>query len=751
MQEPQGEEEPGGEGPRGPHQDEGTKEEPNPLGPHEDTPEPQSLNTASSLRHTEPSQEQPKEEQTYTAQEPWCAQDTSHTKIQQDKSHTQQSPPGLVPQESPPDQGPQESPPDQGPQESPPDQGPQESPPDQGPQESPPDLVHQESPPDLVHQESPPDLVHQESPPCLGPQGPIHNMEPQIKTVLPEPHLRTNQHLSHYSLGTQEPSQHQCAQESSHDPDPHLRLDYQKTLILQEPPLYRPGPEEPPDEEDFPLLVDPLTALGLQEDRDEDIYPGEVVSGPPSPEPGDIFGILPGDHLLALGARRRGVNMTEGVPVPSSEHVAEIVGRQGCKIKALRAKTNTYIKTPVRGEEPVFIVTGRKEDVEMAKREILAAAEHFSIIRATRNKANGLPGVTQGPPNLPGQTTIQVRVPYRVVGLVVGPKGATIKRIQQSTHTYIVTPSRDKEPVFEVTGMPENVDRAREEIEAHITMRTGSLVDMHPDNDFHSNGTDVCMDLLSGAPASLWTKVPAPRRGSGGARNETLSTSSVDSQYYGTIGRDQGPASPFGPPPGGGFTLGADPHTVPPALGTDDCEFGFEFLALDLNTPTAIWSPFETHSGQLQSFTGGPPQRRNSALGGSATPRLSPTLQESGMGLEHPLARRIHSDPVNGLSWMPNQGSLSSFSSSTGYSSSSSLPGSSSVASGSPTDSSSSEGQRKSGRDCVVCYESEVIAALVPCGHNLFCMECAIRICERVLPECPACHAPATQAIRIFS
>ena len=56
----------------------------------------------------------------------------------------------------------------------------------------------------------------------------------------------------------------------------------------------------------------------------------------------------------------------------------------GCKIKALRAKTNTYIKTPVRGEEPVFVVTGRKEDVGLAKREILSAAEHFSQIRASR-------------------------------------------------------------------------------------------------------------------------------------------------------------------------------------------------------------------------------------------------------------------------------------------------------------------------------------------------------------------------------
>lgn len=179
-------------------------------------------------------------------------------------------------------------------------------------------------------------------------------------------------------------------------------------------------------------------------------------------------------HLEEL-KNRKSQNMTECVPVPSSEHVAEIVGRQGCKIKALRAKTNTYIKTPVRGEEPVFVVTGRKEDVGLAKREILSAAEHFSQIRASRkNNINSTLAFGQLVANTPGQTTIQVRVPYRVVGLVVGPKGATIKRIQQQTHTYIVTPSRDKEPVFEVTGLPENVDTARKEIEAHIALRTGA-------------------------------------------------------------------------------------------------------------------------------------------------------------------------------------------------------------------------------------------------------------------------------------
>ena len=32
----------------------------------------------------------------------------------------------------------------------------------------------------------------------------------------------------------------------------------------------------------------------------------------------------------------------------------------GCKIKVLRQKTNTYIKTPGRGDEPCFVKTGKK-------------------------------------------------------------------------------------------------------------------------------------------------------------------------------------------------------------------------------------------------------------------------------------------------------------------------------------------------------------------------------------------------------
>merc|ERR1719361_26268 len=56
---------------------------------------------------------------------------------------------------------------------------------------------------------------------------------------------------------------------------------------------------------------------------------------------GDHLSLGSGPTLAQLDEKaRKSQNMTECVPVPTSEHVAEMVGRQGCKIKALRAKTN---------------------------------------------------------------------------------------------------------------------------------------------------------------------------------------------------------------------------------------------------------------------------------------------------------------------------------------------------------------------------------------------------------------------------
>ncbi|VVC92043.1 unnamed protein product [Leptidea sinapis] len=295
-------------------------------------------------------------------------------------------------------------------------------------------------------------------------------------------------------------------------------------------------------------------------------------------------------------------------------------------VKALRAKTNTYIKTPVRGEEPVFVVTGRKEDVARAKREILSAAEHFSQIRASRKCGAAPPP----PAGAPGHVTAQVRVPYRVVGLVVGPKGATIKRIQHTTHTYIVTPSREREPVFEVTGLPESVEAARKEIEAHIALRTGA----------------------AGAGASPGAGGAAGGGGGGGA-DEPLA------QLY-----RAGLASLLRPEQEAAFS------------SAGSCSSGGSSGRLgDL---LGIWSSTE----------------RDEGLG------ESPSF-ESGGGV---------------WAWGPPRPSPAA----------------------SPA------------RACGVCGERAVAAALVPCGHNLFCVECARRLAAAAAP-CPACAAPAQQAIRIRS
>ncbi|XP_029166084.1 RNA-binding protein MEX3B [Nylanderia fulva] len=353
---------------------------------------------------------------------------------------------------------------------------------------------------------------------------------------------------------------------------------------------------------------------------------------------------------------KKSQNMTECVPVPSSEHVAEIVGRQGCKIKALRAKTNTYIKTPVRGEEPVFVVTGRKEDVARAKREILSAAEHFSQIRASRKSSLGaLLGAPPGPPaTVPGHVTIQVRVPYRVVGLVVGPKGATIKRIQHQTHTYIVTPSRDKEPVFEVTGLPDSVEAARREIQAHITLRTGAAPGIVGDE------TDLLGALCRGGLGSVLgiQGIDQPGSNSSSSSNAFSSSGSCSSSSSSTGG-------------------------------------------IGLNDIVAIW---------------GAGLERDEGLGESPSFESQPTSTSS-----------IWSFPGVALPSRPSP------------------PATASPAS--PTDSLLGNGRR----ECVVCGDKEVTAALVPCGHNHFCMDCGNRVCDSQDPSCPVCARHVLQVLRIFS
>ena len=56
---------------------------------------------------------------------------------------------------------------------------------------------------------------------------------------------------------------------------------------------------------------------------------------------------------------------------------------------------------------------------------------------------------------------------------------------------------------------------------------------------------------------------------------------------------------------------------------------------------------------------------------------------------------------------------------------------------------------------CLVCREGDISMALVPCGHNLFCEDCAERITQgnkknvSANPVCPECFEPVNMAIKI--
>lgn len=512
----------------------------------------------------------------------------------------------------------------------------------------------------------------------------------------------------------------------------------------------------------------------------------------------------------------------------------------------------------------------------MAKREILSAAEHFSQIRACRkNNLNG--SMAPGPPtNVPGQVTIQVRVPYRVVGLVVGPKGATIKRIQQQTHTYIVTPSRDKEPVFEVTGLPESVEQARKEIEAHIAMRTGGLLDQdepnaaaaarhHADFPPPSQGLDLFNPASSELVSSLYKLNNSSLNGLasingisngaglngltnglsngsslnginglnslggsglnnslnginslnstlnnlntlnqlndlnsafsllGDAGSSLLGTSSksgtaLESSLFSSFGSGVG-SGKLGNDVAGSGTTGLGLYSVDEGLGSLGSSMGSSpsfdpappsiwgelgrplgnTISSTVSSSSSLSSTFSSLSSTLSSSL----TRRSSSVSGASPPssRLSPSLEA------HPHARRTSSDPAPGLVAAPSLASLNSaltggLGGLTNSSPSSSSPSSTpdltqqlnafQSAPGlppAPTTSTSTTtltgiNQMVNGIDekkrCVTCCESEVVAALVPCGHNLFCLDCANKLVSEAA-ECPICRNKVTQAIRIFS
>lgn len=317
----------------------------------------------------------------------------------------------------------------------------------------------------------------------------------------------------------------------------------------------------------------------------------------------------------------------------------------------------------------MFSISGRPDHVNSAKWEIIAAADHFSQIRAARSANTA--SSTLGP--MSDKVTVYVRVPYRVVGLVVGPRGATVKRIQQITRTFIVTPSRDKEPCFEVRGTPENVERARKEIESYIVLRTGNKCSVDEDTDLFESGH--CIDQLT---------------------QQMQQCCQVDSSAF------QYPP----PPSAAGFDLLA-------AAG----QSGATTKAISIGPPP---------EGELEGNQWNTPM---------------PTVF-SGMRFTPPdVSYQPMSAPLltTDFSAIKPQQPLSP----TGSFESNSSDG---LAATSPKQRSTFIQQQRGVKFCCICKGAEDMAALVPCGHSMFCQTCAHYIsCST--GSCPLCN---TQVINVM-
>ncbi|XP_067930286.1 uncharacterized protein [Watersipora subatra] len=265
-----------------------------------------------------------------------------------------------------------------------------------------------------------------------------------------------------------------------------------------------------------------------------------------SPQPADLLNVdastssqwsnIQSDSFIGNNSSAAaGSNTTENVRVNSSFHVAEIVGKQGVKIKRIRAGTNTWIKTPARGQDPVFIISGRREGVEQAKFEILASNERVSKIRELRGRNVKGEQQVDDPPDLSTEEHCiieNVSVPTHAVGFVIGPKGSRVREIADATCTYIKTPCRYREPIFEICGHPSDVKLAREKILALIQSKddSGYIRQCMAKMPIHERGTPVIPRALIPQRSPSGTHCSVPTTKSAVTDQEDVITNQADVQ-----------------------------------------------------------------------------------------------------------------------------------------------------------------------------------------------------------------------------
>jgi len=146
-------------------------------------------------------------------------------------------------------------------------------------------------------------------------------------------------------------------------------------------------------------------------------------------------------------------HVDEGIEVPS-KLIGQIIGPAGSTIKQLMQSTNTEVNTPDRDSDSNFVtVVGGPEDVKNCINAIKQIMEQ------------GFSSLTHE-----GWILKTLDVPKDQIGTVIGPAGATIRGLQNSTNTRIKVPqgSRDDPVSVSIVGDAADVTIAITQLSAML-------------------------------------------------------------------------------------------------------------------------------------------------------------------------------------------------------------------------------------------------------------------------------------------
>lgn len=292
-----------------------------------------------------------------------------------------------------------------------------------------------------------------------------------------------------------------------------------------------------------------------------------------------------------------------------------------------------------------------------------------------------------------------------------------MKRIQQITNTYIVTPSRDRDPCFEVTGSAENVERAKREIESYIALRTGGSLDSDYETDYLSLLSPTLEPVFSPSLGNANATngggsmtVPLPS-----ARSHLLTRSASEKLFH-------FPSSRLSSSPPNTLALST------PIEGVELNNWGEKPPTRSSPLSSAVFGARSlSQEGQEPPSTSSTPYSQFTSTPMSAPVSFSDRVFDFS-DIRSSLAHSRHQPPSPTGSWESNS--------------------SEGTAAVSPKHSPRLS-QRSTMLSCNVCRSREVCAALIPCGHNLFCHVCAQKI-SSTRGNCPVCHSQVTNMLRLY-